>query len=101
MFYADSEHIAGDDAGASDGDKADASRETSQPCQTGPSARDGWKQQFSCSGDRLQEALDTYGFLGLEVKTVPLKELNCDGCTLCFDDETDETMMIFTRAKSD
>jgi len=62
---------------------------------------EGWKQQFSTSGERLQEALENYQALGLEVKTVPLKELNCGGCTLCFDNDADETMMIFTRARSE
>ncbi len=76
-------------------------RDNSLPCHPTTPSEDGWKQQFSCSGDRLKEALETYGFLGLEVKTVPLKDLNCDGCTLCFDNETDQTMMIFTRARTD
>ncbi len=80
---------------------AESSPESSSPCNSVTLTEDGWKQQFSCSGARLKEALETYSFLGLEVKTVPLKYLNCDGCTLCFDNEADETMMIFTRAKSE
>ncbi len=61
---------------------------------------DGWKQQFTASGARLEEAVDNYGALGFEVKTVPVKELIKDGCTICFDDESDESMMIFTRKTS-
>lgn len=58
---------------------------------------EGWQQQFTASGDRLQEALDNYRWLGYEVKTVQVKDLGCDGCTICFEDENDETVMIFTR----
>ncbi len=61
---------------------------------------EGWQQQFTASGDRLLEALDNYRWLGYEVKTVPVKDLGCDGCTICFDDENDETVMIFTRKVS-
>ncbi|MEE9554623.1 MAG: hypothetical protein V3W18_10025 [candidate division Zixibacteria bacterium] len=58
---------------------------------------EGWKQQFSASGGKLKEAIDNYAWLGFEVKTVPIKELGCDDCTVCFDDENDDSMMIFTR----
>ena len=58
---------------------------------------EGWKQQFTASGARLEEAVDNYRRLGFEVKTVPVKELESDGCTVCFDDEGDDSMMIFTR----
>jgi multimeric flavodoxin WrbA len=61
---------------------------------------EGWIQQFTASGDRLKEALDNYRTLGFEVKTVPVKELELDGCTVCFDGGPDETVMIFTRKKS-
>ncbi len=61
---------------------------------------DGWKQQFTASGARLKEAVDNYRSLGFEVRTVPVKELSSDGCTICFDDESDESMMIFTRKTS-
>ncbi len=62
---------------------------------------DGWKQQFAASGARLEEALNNYRSLGFEVRTVPVKELSKDGCTICFDDESDESMMIFTRKTGD
>ncbi len=58
---------------------------------------DGWEQQFTASGARLEEAVDNYRALGFEVKTVPVKELGGNGCTICFDDENDISMMIFTR----
>jgi len=45
----------------------------------------------------LQEAMENYQLLGFEVKAVPVKELASDGCTECFEDENDATMMIFTR----
>jgi hypothetical protein len=61
---------------------------------------EGWQQQFTASGDRLQEALDNYRWLGYEVKTVPVRELGCDGCTICFDDENDDTVLILTRKVS-
>ncbi len=57
---------------------------------------DGWQQRFSASGDKLEEAVENYKWLGFETKTVPIKELGCDGCTVCFDDENDDLMMIFT-----
>ena len=62
---------------------------------------EGWKQQFTASGARLEEAVDNYRSLGFEVKTVPVKELSEDGCTICFDNENDESMMIFTRKAGD
>ncbi len=99
MFFPDDEHAVSDSNGK--GDQDDVPTSSASSCPTDTPEGEGWKQQFTCSGDRLKEALETYRFLGLEVKTVPLKELNCDGCTLCFDNEADETMMIFTRAKSD
>jgi len=58
---------------------------------------EGWVERFTASGARLEEALETYRELGLEVKTVPVNELGLDGCTTCFDDPADQTMMIFTR----
>jgi hypothetical protein len=58
---------------------------------------EGWRQQFTASGERLEEAIRNYEWLGFEVKTVPLKELGCEGCTVCFDDENDDSVMIFTR----
>ena len=61
---------------------------------------EGWAQQFTASGSRLKEAIENYEMLGFEVKAVPVKELNMNGCTVCFDDEGDETMMIFTRKRS-
>ena len=58
---------------------------------------EGWEERFTASGARLDEAIETYRELGLEVKTVPVNELGLDGCTTCFDDPADQTMMIFTR----
>ena len=58
---------------------------------------EGWTQRFTASGVRLQEAIENYKALDLEVKTVPVKELGDDDCTACFDDENDRTMMVFTR----
>ena len=62
---------------------------------------EGWVEQFTASGARLQEAIDNYISIGFEVKTVPFMELDPDGCTECFNDETDPTMMIFTRKSSE
>jgi hypothetical protein len=58
---------------------------------------EGWVQQFTASGSRLQEAIENYRMLGFEVKTVPVKEVIQTDCTVCFDDENDDTVMIFTR----
>lgn len=58
---------------------------------------EGWIQQFTASGPRLEEAIENYQILGFEVKTVPVRDLGQNGCTVCFDDENDATMMIFTR----
>lgn len=58
---------------------------------------EGWIEQFTASGQRLQEAVENYEELGFEVKTIPVKELDLGGCTECFDDPNDRTMMIFTR----
>lgn len=60
----------------------------------------GWVEQFTASGARLDEAVENYLMLGFEVKTVPVKQLNLDGCTVCFDSDEDTTMMIFTRKSS-
>ena len=62
---------------------------------------EGWVQQFTASGPRLQEAIENYEMLGFEVKTVPVSELGLNGCTVCFDDKNDATVMIFTRKPSD
>lgn len=62
---------------------------------------EGWIQQFTASGPRLHEAIENYLEIGFEVKTVPVKDLDLEGCTVCFDDESDETVMIFTRKKAD
>jgi nucleoside-triphosphatase THEP1 len=62
---------------------------------------EGWAQQFSASGVRLEEAVENYRRLGFEIKTVPMKDLECDGCTICFDDEGDDSVMIFTRKAAD
>ncbi|MEW5995755.1 MAG: hypothetical protein AB1744_15360 [Candidatus Zixiibacteriota bacterium] len=61
---------------------------------------EGWVQRFTASGPRLQEAIENYRMLGYEVKTIPIRELDENGCTVCFEDEGDETVMIFTRDKS-
>lgn len=58
---------------------------------------EGWTQQFTASGARLEEALENYRMLGFEIKTVPVQQLGCDGCTICFEDATDSSVMIFTR----
>jgi hypothetical protein len=34
---------------------------------------EGWIQQFSASGSRLEEAIENYRMLGFEVKTLPLR----------------------------
>ncbi len=60
---------------------------------------EGWVQRFTSSGPRLQEAIENYRMLGYEVKTIPIKELDWNGCTVCFEDESDDTVMIFTRKK--
>jgi hypothetical protein len=60
---------------------------------------EGWRQQFTASGEKLTESIRNYEWLGFEVKTVPLKELGCEDCSVCFDDESDDSVMIFTRKK--
>ncbi len=62
---------------------------------------EGWVQQFTASGPRLEEAVENYIEMGFEVKTIPVKDLDLEGCTVCFDDENDLTVMIFTRKKSE
>ena len=41
-----------------------------------------------------------YKSIGLETKTIPIKELGCDGCTICFESDEDDTMVILTRQKT-
>ena len=60
----------------------------------------GWNPQFTASGPRLDEAIENYEMLGFEVKTVPVLELDCGDCSVCFEDENDKTVMIFTRKKN-
>lgn len=60
---------------------------------------EGWVQQFTASGARMREAVENYLSLGFEVKTIPVKELELEGCTVCFEGGPDETVMIFTRKK--
>lgn len=58
---------------------------------------DGWTQRFTASGPRLQEAIETYQGLGFEVKTVPVKEMGGNDCSVCFENANDKSVMIFTR----
>ena len=58
---------------------------------------EGWTQQFTASGTRLAEALENYRMLGFEIKTIPIQQLGCGGCTICFEDSNDASVMIFTR----
>lgn len=58
---------------------------------------EGWIERFTASGPRLEEAIEAYHELGHEVKTVPVKEMELEGCTSCFQDPEDKTVMIFTR----
>jgi hypothetical protein len=60
---------------------------------------EGWVQRFTASGPRLREAVENYRMLGFDVKTIPVKELEGDGCTVCFEDESDDTQLIFTRER--
>ena len=60
---------------------------------------EGWVERFTASGARLQEAIEAYHELGHEVKTVSVKDLELEGCSSCFDDPADQTVMIFTREK--
>jgi hypothetical protein len=62
---------------------------------------EGWQQRFSASGERLDEAIRNYRELGFEVKTIPMKELQGEDCSVCFDNEIDNTMMLFTRKLSE
>jgi hypothetical protein len=62
---------------------------------------EGWEPRFSASGQRLREVIENYRNLGFEVKTVPVKELMADGCKICFEDESDDSAMIFTRKSGD
>ncbi|MFH1700924.1 MAG: hypothetical protein ABIE07_10085 [Candidatus Zixiibacteriota bacterium] len=61
---------------------------------------DGWNPQFTASGPRLAEALENYEMLGFEIKTVAVRDLDCGGCNVCFEDKNDKTVMIFTRKKN-
>jgi hypothetical protein len=60
---------------------------------------EGWVERFTASRSRLEEAVENYRRLGFEVKTVPHRMLSADGCTACFEDNNDETVMIFTRKR--
>jgi len=60
---------------------------------------EGWEKRFTASGDKLREAIENYEWLGFEVKAIPARELGCGECTNCFDDQSDNSMMIFTRQK--
>ena len=64
---------------------------------------EGWQEQFTASGARLDEAVDIYRRLGFEVTTIPVISLDREGCSVCMDDDNDSTMMIFTKknGKSD
>ncbi len=59
--------------------------------------RDGWVSRFTASGARLTEAVEEYRALGFAVKTIPAHEIQGEGCTECFQQEGDDTMLILTR----
>jgi len=39
---------------------------------------EGWVQQFTASGARAREAVELYRSLELEVKTIPINDLDCE-----------------------
>lgn len=60
----------------------------------------GFRLQFTASGKKLADAIEEYRALGFDVRTIPVKDLAGDGCSVCFDDENDRTEMIFTKKVS-
>ncbi|MFQ5606637.1 MAG: hypothetical protein ACE5GA_01720 [Candidatus Zixiibacteriota bacterium] len=57
----------------------------------------GWTVRFGATGARIEEMAEMYRSMGLQVLTVPYSEAMCGGCTICFDNEDEPTMMILTR----
>jgi hypothetical protein len=60
---------------------------------------EGWVRRSTTSGARLKEAVENYRMLGFEVRSIPVSDLDLDGCTECFDGEGEPVAMIFTRGE--
>jgi hypothetical protein len=68
----------------------------------------GWEKRFVACEPRLSEMVDTYCEIGFEVHLEPLpskEEMDADsceanGCTACFDVDSERYRIIFTRPKS-
>ena len=67
--------------------------------------REGWTRRFTASGPRLEDAVEDYRDLGLEVLLIPILDLcaqeepGSSSCTSCFeaDDNPGSNKVLFTR----
>lgn len=67
--------------------------------------KEGWEKRFIACEPRLSEMVELYKDIGFEVHLEPLpkneelKESECDknGCTACYEVDTERYRIIFTR----
>lgn len=63
-------------------------------------AREGWTKKFTCDAARVDEFVEIYESIGLEVRVEPISEDDPDlTCQVCFAGNRDGYKTIYTRPK--
>ncbi|MBW2524822.1 MAG: hypothetical protein JRI23_11630 [Deltaproteobacteria bacterium] len=62
---------------------------------------DGWTERETYDEPRLSELVATYEELGFEVRMVPFRAEDTEGCTECMKGAGSGLMTIYTRKRSD
>ena len=62
-------------------------------------AREGWKKKFTCDASRVDEYVETYKSIGLEVRVESVSEDDPDlACQVCFAGNREAFKTIYTRS---
>ena len=62
-------------------------------------AREGWKKKFTCDASRVDEYVETYKSIGLEVRVESVSEDDPDlTCQVCFAGNREAFKTIYTRS---
>jgi len=63
-------------------------------------AKEGWAKRFTCDASRVDELVETYESIGLEVRAESISEDDPDlSCQVCFAGNRDGYKTIYTRPK--
>lgn len=61
--------------------------------------KEGWEKRTVTNEPRLSELIELYEELDLEVKTIPSSPEDFEGCSICFDADSDRYRTIYTRPR--